>query len=165
MKKTAISKGIFERVSEMNEAFGNPKGDPKNIDWDRLERQCKNILVEFERELMPAIAERNLEEVRDALCDINVFSLGAHHFMGIDADADMHAVIDGVLTRFIKDERDLAATMKKYDDLGVDYYLEGTFPTACLKSLEDQVDKYGESYPKGKFLKSVSYALTVFPAV
>lgn len=159
-----MSKGMFDRVSEMNTAFGNPKGDPGNINWERLEKQCRNILDEY-NELMEALAERSLDEVRDALCDINVFSLGAHHFMGIDANEDMDAVIDGVLTRFCQNKEDFDATCAKYDALDVDYYVEGEYPNVCLKSVYDQVDKNGENYPKGKFLKSVSYAQTVFPAV
>src|SRR3546814_3552414 len=41
----------------------------------------------------------NLNQARDGLCDINVFSYGAHHMMGIDADRDMSSVVGGVMTR------------------------------------------------------------------
>ncbi|MFH2134057.1 MAG: nucleoside triphosphate pyrophosphohydrolase family protein [Pseudomonadota bacterium] len=156
--------GMFKRVSDMNTAFGNQKGDPVNIDWHRLEKQCKNILGEY-KELLEALEARDLDGVRDALCDINVFSLGAHHFMGIDADADMDAVVDGVLTRFCKDEADLEATKVKYNALGVEYYVEGGYPYVCLKSSKDQDDINGEHFPKGKFLKSASFNEPVLPKV
>lgn len=227
-------KGMYERVAQMNIAFGNPKGDPENIDWERLEKQCSNILDEY-KELQVAIAVRDLTEVRDALCDINVFALGGFHFagveievdsaalivprgnpanvdwdafavgastfvtlydlvmegikarslpqaayyislvvenvvrayafLGLDVEADMEAVVAGVMTRFCQDEDDYAMTAAKYLDLGVEFYPEGTFPTVCLKSAKDQQDINGKNYPKGKFLKSISFSETVFPAV
>ena len=170
----------FERVSEMNVAFSNPKGDPHNIDWKAIQAQCKNILDEFvelqkalgvDSPTMTALQElrrilsvaeypstANLKQVRDALCDVNVFSYGAHHLMGIDADRDMNSVVDGVMTRFIKDEEDEAATIKMHAAKGVtDVRLEGEYPVRVLKSCSDQPDA-----PKGKFLKSASFTEPVF---
>lgn len=158
------SEGMFEMVSRMNQAFGNPKGDPKAINWERIEKQCANIYGEY-KELLEALEARDLDAVRDALCDINVFSLGAHHLLGIDANDDMRAVIEGVMTRFCKDEEDLGDTMMKYDALAVDYYPEGSYPTKCLKSARDQTDTNGEFYPKGKFLKSASFREPMFTPV
>jgi predicted HAD superfamily Cof-like phosphohydrolase len=174
----------FTRVSEMNTAFGNPKGNPKDIDFNRVRSQCMNIADEF-GELMVALGADpsamkyavtnlkaiasmarmegpvDLEGVRDALCDINVFSYGAHHLMGIDADADMEAVIDGVMTRFIKDEEDKEATIEMHQAKGVtSYAIEGNYPTKIMRSSMDQPDA-----PKGKFLKSASYQNTVFPPI
>lgn len=175
------TKTPFQRVAEMNVAFGNPKGDYRNIDWNRVRNQCKNIFDEY-CELLAALGANpidiavlrmthikvgwmedapNVMEVRDALADIQVFKDGALHMMGIDGDADMHAVVDGVMTRFIKDEDDLQATIAYHAKRGVsDVYFEGEFPKLVMKSASDQPDA-----PKGKFLKSVSYQNTVFPAV
>lgn len=158
------SEGMFEMVSRMNQAFGNPKGDPKAINWERIEKQCANIYGEY-KELLEALEARDLNAVRDALCDINVFSLGAHHLLGIDANDDMRAVIEGVMTRFCKDKEDYYMTVGKYTLLGVEFYTEGDFPTLCLKSAKDQTDKLGEFYPKGKFLKSASFREPVFSPV
>lgn len=172
----------FTRVSQMNEAFGNPKGDPKNIDYVRVRNQVLNIADEL-AELLIALGanasnvkfatgtlksvgsivtqEPDLTDIRDALCDINVFSYGAHHLMGIDADADMDAVIDGVMTRFVKDDADLQATIDMHKAKGItEFYTEAEYPVMVLKSLEDQPDA-----PKGKFLKSASYQQTVFPPI
>lgn len=183
--------GMFQEVAKMNEAFGNPKGDKDlfhasampvmanaeegvptfdkgdaDKQWARLEKQCKNILSEY-NELLEGLAERNLHKVRDALCDINVFSLGAHHFLGEDADADMTAVVDALYSRFCKDEKHLRATHLHYASIGVDCYDEGEFPTKCLKSSYDQgmTIKDGAEvweYPKGKFLKALGYGKPVF---
>jgi len=170
---------VFQRVADMNTAFGNAKGNPSKIDWDRIRAQSKNIGDEF-TELMTALGaddksikalktavagikfdadkEVNLNEVRDGLCDVVVFSHGAHHLMGYCADADMNAVINGVMTRFVKDAADLQATLRAHAANGVvDVYAEGQFPTMVLKSNSDQPDA-----PKGKFLKSASYKPTKF---
>lgn len=167
----------FELVAKMNDAFGNPEGDPHAIDWPRIVRQQFNILDEF-IELQKAmgapsdilnlllsvrqnisdalgryLGHKDLDKVRDALCDIHVFAYGAHHLMGIDADADMESVVGAVMTRFVKDQDDLDATIKKYAELGVtEIYTEGQFPTMIVKSATDQPDA-----PKGKFLKAASY--------
>jgi hypothetical protein len=170
----------FQRVCEMNEAFGNPKGNPNNINWDKVRSQCFNIAHEFvellfalglinEEELneykriknscfYEAKQEPNLEKVRDALKDIEVFMHGAHHLMGIDGDKDLNSVVDGVMTRFIKDEQDKQATIAKHAAKGVtEVYFEGEFPKMIMKSAVDQPDA-----PKGKFLKSASYKEPIF---
>jgi predicted HAD superfamily Cof-like phosphohydrolase len=172
----------FSRVSKMNVAFGNPKGDPHTIDFDRVRKQCLNLVDEL-GELFVALGANpasvkyyvsnlkhaasvssqpvDVDGIRDALCDLHVFAYGAHHFMGIDADKDMDAVVDGVMTRFVKDIHDMEATIKLHAAKGVTAtYIEGEFPTAVLKSAKDQPDA-----PAGKFLKSVSYSDTIFPAI
>lgn len=171
----------FKLVTEMNIAFGNPKGNPKDIDWIKVRSQCKNIGHEY-IELLKALGldpaclenilgsiernthmavfnqEVNLKQVRDSLCDINVFSYGAHHFLGINADADMQAVIEGVMSRFVKDDEDKAATIAKHAAKGVtEVYFEGTYPKMIMKSKIDQPDA-----PRGKFMKSASYREPVF---
>jgi hypothetical protein len=170
----------FEMVSTMNNAFNNPKGDPFNIDWNRVRSQTKNIFDEY-CEALKALGmaewlietiktahklaieqgfkeQPNLDKYRDALCDIHVFAYGAHHFLGYNADMDMQAVVGGVMTRFVKDQADLEATIDMHAKKGVHHvYTEGTFPTMILKSGSDQPDA-----PKGKFLKSASYKEATF---
>jgi hypothetical protein len=169
---------MFQLVSDMNIAFGNPKGDPKHImrDLDVHLAQCKNIGAEF-LELMKAFGEFaavsigddymangvdkslevravDIDGIRDALCDIIVFALGAFHKMGIDARADMHEVVYALYSRFCTDEDHLDQTRRYYDERFVRYTIEGTFPTVCLKSAFDQLMP---EYPKGKFLKAAGY--------
>jgi len=73
---------MFKEVSTMNLAFGNTFG---NNTTARIQKQCANIPDEF-KELQAAIAAKDFTEVRDAMCDILVFSLGAFHLMGRDFD-------------------------------------------------------------------------------
>ena len=168
----------FQRVAAMNVAFGNKAGNPLEVDAARVRNQCRSILHEFcelqialgaDQNTVQAILDAakkltysgntiDVDGARDALCDIKVFGDGAHHFMGYDADKDMDSVIDGVMTRFIKDEADKQATIEKHAAKGVtDVYFEGEFPTMVMKSGTDQPDA-----PKGKFLKSASYREPVF---
>lgn len=170
----------FQLVSQMNSAFGNPKGDPSLINWERVRNQSVNVFDEFiELQVALGLCQEgidalksirrilaflpyglvlNTDKVRDALCDINVFSYGAHHLMGIDADRDMESVVRGVMTRFIKDEQDKQATVARHAAKGVtDVYFEGEYPTMIMKSASDQPDA-----PKGKFLKSASFKEPVF---
>ena len=175
-----MNKTNFQRVAEMNESFGNPKGDQTAIDLDRVRNQTRNILDEFcevqaalgaskaSLEALRAAAKGilysedvDLDGVRDGLCDIHVFAYGAHHLMGIDADMDMNSVVDGVMTRFIKNEADKAATIAKHAAKGVtEVYFEGEYPLMVMKSAVDQPDA-----PKGKFMKSASYSEPVFSKV
>jgi hypothetical protein len=178
-----MNKTSFQLVADMNTAFGNPQGSYAGIEVGRLRKQCLNIADEF-GELMIALgadeaminqAVHTLKDAaanhitgfftawaaRDALCDIQVFAMGAQHFMGVDGDADMRAVVAGVMTRFVKNPDDLAATIAKHAANGITKtYTEGEYPRKILKSAEDQPDA-----PKGKFLKSASFQDTVFPDV
>lgn len=157
IKSMNQGKTNFQRVAEMNIAFGNKKGDPKNIDMMRLFRQAKNIADELS-ELFEAIEDDDLDGIRDALCDIHIFAYGAHHLMGLDADKDMDEVLTKLMTRFIKDEADKEETIAMHAPKGVTkVYFEGDYPTMVMKSAEDQPDA-----PKGKFLKSASCQKPVF---
>lgn len=75
-------KSMFQEVSDMNIAFGNNFGGNTTA---RIQKQCANIPDEF-KELQLAIAAKDITEVRDAMCDILVFGLGAFHLMGRDFD-------------------------------------------------------------------------------
>lgn len=172
-------KTSFQLVAEMNEAFGNRRGNPAAPEIGRVRAQCANILHEF-GELMVALgadaaqvkqliepfnhlgfgAFFNLDDIRDALCDIHVFAYGAHHLLGLDADRDMQEVVSKVMTRFIKDEADKQATIALHAARGVtQVYFEGDYPTMIMKSAADQPDA-----PRGKFLKSASFSEPKFYA-
>jgi hypothetical protein len=175
-------KTTFQAVAEMNEAFNNPKGDPENIDMFRIIAQFSNIHDEYMEGLaalgLPDWAisamlsthaiyvkpdhfmtdSSNIPKLRDAIADIKVFADGASHLMGFDGDADMHTVVSALMTRFIKDDDDKAATIAKHAGKGVtDVYFEGEYPKMIMKSAVAQPDA-----PVGKFLKSASYSEPVF---
>lgn len=76
---------MFSEVSAMNIAFNNPFGGASN---SRVIKQCAAIPEEIQ-ELKKAHAEQNEIEIRDACCDILVFSMGALHLMGTNYDTDV----------------------------------------------------------------------------
>ena len=160
----------FTNVATVNEAFGNPKGQP--VITGRLINQIRNIAGDGSnglqgevKELYTAIEKNDLEGVRDALCDIMVFALGAQHFLGVDGDLDMKAVTNSLFSRLCQDQVDLDATVAKYRALGIQVYTEGAFPRVAVKVAQTVIAEDGEEYVKGKFLKSVSYTKPVFPPV
>jgi len=170
MERNPFSDGLtmFERVIDMNIAFGNERGDPARIDEQALMMQSKSIGSEFV-ELMKALGfevqmriecvtpegfKPDMDDVRDALCDIMVFALGAFHRMGVNAEDDMETVVNSVMTRFCINEQWLEETKKVYDAKGVRYTVHGEYPRVFLRSAFDQ---QMPEYPQGKFLKSASY--------
>ena len=93
----------FQLVCAMNVAFGNPAGTHADflpmpdisseteshfhaVPWQRLTKQCLNIKDEI-NELEQAVIAVNDFGIRDAICDIRVFTYGAAHFMGFDMDS------------------------------------------------------------------------------
>lgn len=171
----------FQYVSDMNTAFGNPKGDPMRFRPERIRKQVKSVLDEYNEfeegmdlletylllcreynvEFDRVVYNKILNKVRDALCDIQVFTMGAQHLIGVDGDADMAAVLDGVMTRFCRTPEELEATKAHFAARGItETYTQGDFPKMILKSAVDQPDA-----PKDKFLKSVGYTDAVFPPV
>jgi len=160
----------FQDVATVNTAFGNPKGTP--VISERFVNLVRNIAGDGSnglqgevKELYKAIAENNVEEARDALCDIIVFAHGGQFYLGVDGDADLKAVTDSLFSRLCKNTEELAHTLNKYQALGVETYSEGVFPMVAVKVKETVIGKDGEEYVKGKFLKSVNYKKPVFPAV
>lgn len=151
----------FQAVSQLNTLWGNLKGNPNDVNWEKLENQAKNILDEY-TELMEAIAERNLTEVRDACCDITVFTNGLAHIAGFDLDEDMQAVQKSNLSKFCEDEAAVTATVDKYAAMGIEVVPEGDFPLVVVRSPRGQVSNNGMIVQKNKILKSVSFTEPVF---
>ena len=147
---------MFKDVSLMNEMFGNLKGDPNIINWPRVENQSKNILDEYE-ELLEALRQEDPAQLRDALCDIMVFTLGVYHLIGGDADKDMQEVYRSNMSKFCTNKDELEKTINYYNRIGIKVYGGGEFPYAYVKSLSTQIGANGRSYPKDKFLKCINW--------
>jgi NTP pyrophosphatase (non-canonical NTP hydrolase) len=153
---------MFQDVSSLNDAFGNPAGDPKNPRWDRLESQAKNILDEYNELMDDGIGPKDINQVRDAISDILVFTLGLAHMAGIPVEEDMAGVDRSNRTKFCANPEQLIATIDKYDALGVEVYADGEYPMKRVKSAKYQVGLDGKDYQKDKMLKSVTFEEPVF---
>ncbi len=156
---------MFKKVSELNELFGNAKGDPKNPNWDKLDSQSLNILDEYNELRDDGIGPKNLKETRDAICDILVFTLGLAHLAGIDVEADMDAVDRSNRSKFCATQHEVDLTVSKYDELGVETYVDGEFPLKRVKSTKQQVGNDDKLYQKGKMLKSVTFQEPIFQEI
>jgi hypothetical protein len=140
----------------MNTAFGNMKGDPNNIDWEKLRKQ-KQLIDEEYQELQDALDTEDTTALRDAMCDVLVTVLGLYHYTGHDADVDMDEVGSSNFSKLCTSLDEVYETIEKYQDLGIDVHSEGDLPAICIKSSCDQFDITGKFYPKGKFLKNVNW--------
>lgn len=156
---------MFQDVSSLNVAFGNRQGNPLCPAWDRLEAQAKNILDEYNELMEDGIGPRDINEVRDAICDILVFTLGLAHMAGIPVEEDMAAVDYSNRTKFCANDEQLEATVAKYVNLGVDVYVDGEFPMKRVKSAKEQIGNDGKQYQAHKMLKSVTFVAPVFRAL
>lgn len=120
-----------------------------------------NTLTVSYEYLMQAVSTRNLHATITRIGLVIWAAKNVSSRLDLNGDqqyADMDAVVKGVMTRFVKDENDLQATIELHAKKGVCHtYMEGEYPTMILKSALDQLDA-----PKGKFLKSASYQNTVF---
>lgn len=157
-----MSEQMYAQVSDLNNHFGNPQGDPYNPKWDRLESQAKNILDEYHELMDDGIKPKNLKEVRDAICDILVFTLGLAHMAGVPVLDDMDAVDFSNRTKFCKDQATVDATVAKYAALDVETYVDGEFPMKRVKSAKEQVGNDKKVYQAHKMLKSVYFKEPVF---
>lgn len=148
---------MFEDVSSLNIAFGNPAGNPLNPNWERLKNQAKNILDEYNELMEDGIEAQDINEVRDAICDILVFTLGLAHMAGVPVEEDMKAVDKSNRSKFCADVEQLLKTVDKYESLGVEVYVDGEYPMRRVKSAATQTDKNGKLYQKDKMLKGVAF--------
>jgi hypothetical protein len=147
------------QVAMMNTVFGNPAGVISAPDWTAIDRQMNIIESEF-HELKLAVAARRIHGVggiRDGIADLNVTNLGMAHVLGVDSDADMLEVFKSNMSKLITNEDELAASIDKYGQWGVEVYAEGEYPRMCIKSVKDQTGSNGEFYKKGKFLKGINF--------
>lgn len=153
----------FQRVTHINHIAG--KTGQSN--WQAAEQQLKVIAGEYD-EVCEAIAERNLDKLRDGIADLLVTAYGMGSVLGYNVDDDMVSVTSSLMTRFDATSGDAELTKQKYLDVGVETHIRTTrFPATettdervyyVTVSSKDQVNsKTGERIPAGKFLKSWKY--------
>ncbi|AVO22946.1 MazG-like pyrophosphatase [Erwinia phage vB_EamM-Bue1] len=170
-------KTTFQKVSELNEAFGNPKGDILNPNVPAIRKQAELVLEEA-IELMEAAypgskifwqwditAEPpehavgvNMKEILDAQGDVTTVNDGMGHIAGFNGDQVLSIVDRSNRTKFIPDVDSVEPALNYYYDLGFDQKdlrIEGEFPLVCIKVTRD-VQIGSKKYPAGKFLKNMA---------
>jgi phosphoribosyl-ATP pyrophosphohydrolase len=148
----------FRAVAQLNDVFGNTS---VGWDWDRLKRQFHLIAEEF-KETHDAIGEFDKREVVDGCCDLLVVTYGLLHLAGVDADAAMREVSKSNFSKLCATPEIAEKSLKHYANLGVSVCLQGDCPSAYVSVTEDCHDISGKFYPRGKFLKSVTWKAPSF---
>ena len=176
-------KTTFEKVSALNLAFGNAKGDILNPNTATILKQaalCLEEAVEMIQEGFPGVklvlgvdakgrqvisldkslwdGQANLEQILDAQGDMTTVNDGVAHIMGVDGNRVYDIVDASNRTKFIRDGSEVSAALQYYYDKGFnrgELYLEGNFPEMCIKVTSD-ITVQGKFYPRDKFLKNMA---------
>ena len=148
--------------------LNNIAGKGPTTDWSSIRRQWQLVHSEL-MEADASIKEQDFHGLRDDIADVLVTALGLAHLIGVDAEADFNAVMEALFTRFDTTHADARKTHQKYLDIGIETHIHehhnGDSVYFVTISSKDQIDSKGESYPKGKFLKSFRYRKEILPAV
>lgn len=153
-----IALDIYEQVRFTNNTFNKPvlsKNDP--IYWEKLKSQAKLIQEELD-ELIEGLEKKDFKEVRDAVADILVVTLGVAHLSDIDVNADMQKVTDSNLSKVCPDMEDAKTTQEHYlVKKGIQTEIKpcATLPGFIIVVPFEQIGSDNKVYPAGKFLKSI----------
>lgn len=166
----------FEKVSALNNSFGNPKGDLVNPNVEAIRKQallCLEEAIEMVEAVFPgskfevthkvgnlrdpAINTVDLVALMDAQGDLTTVNDGMAHVAGFDGNEVYQLVHESNMTKFIAVPTDVKPALEYYYGLGFkpqDLILVGDFPEKAIKVAED-IRLNGKFYPKGKFLKNM----------
>lgn len=169
-------KTTFEKVSALNEAFGNPKGDLTNPDVQAIRKQamlCLEEAIEMVEAAHPglkvkcsidSVAEEgwtdtgiNLIALMDAQGDLTTVNDGVAHIAGFNGNAVYDAVHISNMSKFISTEDDKIKALDYYYGLGFqpdDLFLRGDYPNKAI-IVKRGIRLNGKFYPAGKFLKNM----------
>lgn len=151
----------YSDIRTMNETFGNPAIAKSKLleggGWEEVTTQAKCLLDEVNTELMQACENKDITELRDVIGDILVFTLGLAHLANVDVCGDLDAIFESNMSKLVVDADMAEETIMKYRKKGVVIDIKGHYPEAYAVSVDDQFDKEGKFYPRGKFLKGAGF--------
>lgn len=165
-------KTTFEKVSALNEAFGNPKGNLLNINVAGVRKQvmlCAEELCEMFEAAFPGrkvtihIDDSQLKDgldlvaLLDAQGDLTTVNDGVAHIAGFNGNDVYDAVHISNMSKFISTEDDKIKALDYYYGLGFqpdDLFLRGNYPYKAIIVKRD-IRLNGKFYPAGKFLKNM----------
>lgn len=140
--------------------------------------KAKRIIDQFnliESELLEgkkAAINGDVTQVRDAIADIILLAAGQQSVIaGIDVENDYRMMCAFNMTRIPQSMEEAVATVNKYDELGIETYIDEVevqgkllYPVKTIAARE-QTDYNGEHYAPNKFLKSVNFSDAAYPEV
>lgn len=166
----------FEKVSALNNSFGNPKGDIANPNVKAIRKQAmlcleeaiemveaaylgSSITVHHDFNLKhPDLNRVNMIALMDAQGDLTTVNDGVAHIAGFNGDQVYDLVHQSNLSKFITKPEEVKPALQYYLDQGFmldDLLLIGDFPEKCIKVARD-INLNGKFYPGGKFLKNMA---------
>lgn len=153
----------FEKVVVLNQAMGNQKGKIYDIDWDAIETQKHLIDEECNKEMFPAIADRDVKELVDAAGDLLVVTYGMLHKLGVDADELMAEIDRSNMSKVCATVEELKDTIAWYENKGIEVDYKVVYDNNdvdigwfVISDRDQEVD--GKFYPKGKGLKNINWS-------
>lgn len=164
----------FEKVAQLNTAFGNPKGDLSNPNVPAIRKQamlCLEEAVEMVEAAHPGTkviwsfdnkgAFKNsvdMVALMDAQGDLTTVNDGVAHIAGFDGNAVYQAVHESNMTKFCKTKEEVSEALDWYfrntGFLPGDIAAYGQYPFVAIKVVQD-IKLDGKFYPAGKFLKNM----------
>lgn len=163
----------FEKVAQLNTAFGNPKGDLSNPNVQAIRKQamlCLEEAIEMVEAAHPGkivkweFTGNKLDEgvylpgIMDAQGDLTTVNDGVAHIVGFDGNAVYQAVHESNMTKFCKTSEEVSAALDWYfNNTGFmpgDIAAYGQYPFVAIKVVQD-IKLDGKFYPAGKFLKNM----------
>lgn len=170
-------KTTFEKVSALNEAFGNPKGDLAKPDVQAIRKQamlCLEEAIELVEAAYPGMqvmwelkrgkgkaepgpTDLDLVGLMDAQGDLTTVNDGVAHIAGFNGNDVYNAVHISNMSKFISTEDDKIKALDYYYSLGFqpdDLFLRGDYPYKAIIVKRD-IRLNGKFYPAGKFLKNM----------
>lgn len=168
-------KTTFEKVSVLNLAFGNPKGDLANPDVKAIRKQAMLCLEEAIEMLEAAWPGRKITwdwhpdfaddadgvdmvALMDAQGDLTTVNDGVAHVAGFDGNAVYDLVHESNMTKFCKTKEEVSEALDwYYGNTGFmpgDIAAYGQYPYVAIKVVQD-ITLDGKFYPGGKFLKNM----------
>lgn len=153
----------FEDVNALNQVFRIGNTTRNDTDWTQIESQLSLIEEEF-NELKQAIADRNWNEIKDAVGDILVVTYGMGYRGNFDCDQLMKNISKSNFSKLCHTAEEVELTVSHYTNRGVKVMTEATELHGkrvwAVKSACDQTYfENGEerSIRSGKFLKNVNW--------
>lgn len=169
----------FEKVAQLNTAFGNPKGDLSNPNVPAIRKQamlCLEEAIEMVEAANPGIKVEwvmepytdspskvspdsvDLVALMDAQGDLTTVNDGVAHIAGFDGNAVYQAVHESNMTKFCKTKEEVSEALDWYfrntGFLPGDIAAYGHYPFVAIKVVQD-IHLDGKFYPAGKFLKNM----------
>lgn len=159
-----MSLNAFQATSQINVIGGNAQGDVNNPNWTAIERQINLIQSELD-EAKDSLAARNIDGLRDDVCDVLFTAYGLGFRCGFPTDQDYEEVCRSNMTKFDATVEDAKISQQKYRAIGVETTIRfvqigsggEVLEFFVLNSASNQVGHDGKSYPEGKWLKSYKF--------